>query len=129
LLVNSPIAIGELVSSKVGNDIFRCDCPFIGHKLQNIDHFLLQVILIGHFIHYSFSVLVNIRFQVLAMMASHEVEENVDVFQPPCVNQGLDVFCFILFCPLTCDVCLTHHRNQTTSNVLIMVLMEQFGNN
>jgi hypothetical protein len=42
LLVNSPIAIGELASSKVGNDIFRCDCPFIGHKLQNNDHSLCQ---------------------------------------------------------------------------------------
>ena len=61
LEINSPIAIGELGFSKVDHNIFRCDCPFIGHKLQNIDHFLLQVILINHFIYYSFSVLVNIR--------------------------------------------------------------------
>lgn len=78
---------------------------------------------------------IQVAFDSSAHMVNNQTamtlaqEGSIDQFLLSCINQGLDVFCFILYCLLTCGVCLTHHRNQTTSNVPIMVLMKQFGNN
>ena len=90
------------------HNIFRCDCPFIGHKLQNIDPFLLQVILINHFIH------------VIGLYTGSDAS----TFTIKLISEGSITGGLIIYVPLTIFIAKITHK--LTGSVWMGTLLNSF---